>query len=321
MHARGGKLLQRGHHVERGRVAVGILATRERARPVPDLAAGHVGNQFKQGVGRRAQRDVVAQHVAQGLAAHFHRVRRAEHGDDLIDEAGIVGWKHTEGIADNIVDARGADIEIDMPRVLFRTGAIELAPRCETRLQRRLAAATGRAEVDGFDHGWRGRRGRGRANLDGELLQHARGFLAAGRAQIEPFLLLLEQRVGVIGAIVAALAAVLLRHGGHQLGRQRLRLGEFHSLVDRHGGIVPGRVVIAGEHGAGWRRQTRRFAAAQRRRAQPLRRERRREQAGQPRSLLGGERRAFGNEKNGRRDDRRAHGSVSAASFFRAASS
>jgi len=40
-------------------------------------------------------------------------------------------------------------------------------------------------------------------------------------------------------AIVAALAAILLRHRGHHPPPQRAAFGELHAVGDRHGLIVP----------------------------------------------------------------------------------
>ena len=50
-----------------------------------------------------------------------------------------------------------------------------------------------------------------------------------------------EDGVGVVRAIVAALAAILLRHRRHHAPPQRTSLGELHALLERHGRIVPGR--------------------------------------------------------------------------------
>ena len=53
-----------------------------------------------------------------------------------------------------------------------------------------------------------------------------------------------EQRVGIVLAVIAALAAILLRHRRHHPPRQRLAFGELHALGKRHGRIVPGRAVV-----------------------------------------------------------------------------
>ena len=73
-------------------------------------------------------------------------------------------------------------------------------------------------------------RGPGRRLLQ-QALEHAARLLAAGHAQVELRLAAGGdgRRVGL--AQVAALAAVLLRHGGEQAARQRLALGQLHALV------------------------------------------------------------------------------------------
>ena len=81
----------------------------------------------------------------------------------------------------------------------------------------------------------------------GEAFDDAEGFLAARSAEIEPLLLAKEDRVGVVGAAVAALAAILLRHRRHQARRERAILGQRHALVRGKRRIVPGRFVVAGE--------------------------------------------------------------------------
>jgi hypothetical protein len=111
------------------------------------------------------------------------------------------------------------------------------------------------------------------------------------------------------------LAAVLLRHGGHQARGERLALGERHALLGRKGRIVPGSLVVAGERRTGGRSgpERRRLAAAQRRDADRVGRERRREEARQPDALLGGERRVLRDHegRGGCRLD--AHASASSA--------
>ena len=49
-----------------------------------------------------------------------------------------------------------------------------------------------------------------------------------------------DDGVGVILAIVAALAAILLAHGRHETARQRPAFGELHALAKRHRRIMPG---------------------------------------------------------------------------------
>src|SRR4029077_8510444 len=63
-----------------------------------------------------------------------------------------------------------------------------------------------------------------------KLSEHARGFFAAGYAEIEPLFGFGEQRVRIVLAMVAALAAILLSHRRHQPPRQRLAVGKLHAL-------------------------------------------------------------------------------------------
>ena len=115
-----------------------------------------------------------------------------------------------------------------------------------TGLSRDVPAGTcgfsaGRRSVRRFRRG--GRRGRG-ADLGVQRLQHAGGFLAARHAQVQPLFFLAEQRIRIVLAVVAALAAVLLAHRRHHAAGQRPALGELHALGERHGLVVPGRAVV-----------------------------------------------------------------------------
>ena len=82
-----------------------------------------------------------------------------------------------------------------------------------------------------------------------QRLQHPGGFLAAGDAEIETRLGLAGDRLRIVVAIVAALAAILLRHRRHHAPAQRTAFGELHAVGNRHGLVVPRRfavVAIAG---------------------------------------------------------------------------
>src|SRR3989304_4772693 len=54
-----------------------------------------------------------------------------------------------------------------------------------------------------------------------QRLERARGFLAAGHAEIEPLFLPQENRVCIVLTIVSALSAILLAHGRHHATPQR----------------------------------------------------------------------------------------------------
>ena len=252
------------------------------------------------------------QHVAQGPAAHLGGVRRAEHGDGLVDEPEPVLGEDAEGIADRVVEPGFAEVELDVPDVLVRLRGVEPAAGEKDRLGRVFARASGRArrrcgrDRSGARLGrrFRGRRGLGLVQFLGKLLDQPRGFLAAGRAQVQALLFLQDDRVGVIGAVVAALAAILLRHRGHEARGERLARGERHALVERP---WPDR---AREPRRCWRApgrrrsdagdESRRLAAAQRRDADRVRRDGRRQEPREPGALFGGERRVLGDHEAGR---------------------
>ena len=201
-----------------------------------------------------------------------------------------------------------------MPGLLLRALRVELAPRQEGRLDRILARAAGLAGRGRGGVGDDGRRCRRGAlglrlvELLGELLDGAQSLLAAGDAQVEALLLLQEQRVGIVGAVVAALAAILLRHGGHEARRERPLGGHLHALVESEGGVVPGRVAVVGQ-----RRPVGGFAslaAGDGRRARRPRREEGREIARQPGALLERERGVLRDQRQGR-DSVHAHAAAS----------
>src|SRR5262249_60106058 len=93
-----GEFLQRRHHIERGRIAIRVLAGRQRPRLLALLPTGQEGEQFEQRVGRRRQRDVLDQALAQRLVLHLRGVGSAEQRDDLVHETEIVLGENAEGI-------------------------------------------------------------------------------------------------------------------------------------------------------------------------------------------------------------------------------
>ena len=70
-------------------------------------------------------------------------------------------------------------------------------------------------------------------------LEHPRGFLAAGYAKVQSLLLAGVNCARIIFAVVAALAAILLRHGCHHAPTQRLAIGKAHALGEWQGLVVP----------------------------------------------------------------------------------
>jgi hypothetical protein len=183
-----------------------------------------------------------------------------------------------------------------MPRLLLAPRRVEARAREEGGLDGVLAAIAQRPEfrlllVRSLAGAFRGGCGStGAAEFLVELLEHAHRLSAAGLAKVQALFALEEDGIGVVRAVVAALAAILLRHGGHQLLRLGLVLGEVHAVGDRHRRVVPGRVVVVGEPGTGGR------SLARREGGRPLDggAEQRGEVARQPGALVGAEGGALG---------------------------
>jgi hypothetical protein len=140
-----------------------------------------------------------------------------------------------------------------MPGFFFRAGLVEPAARQEGGVDGIVPGAAGRCGGRGFGRGlrrrrdgcrrWRRRSSRAAVEFLIKLLEHAGGLLASRHAQIQPLLGFGKQRVRVVFAVVAALAAILLRHRRHQPARQLFALGELHTVRQRHRRIVPRRIV------------------------------------------------------------------------------
>jgi hypothetical protein len=242
-----GKFLQRGKDVERGGIAVGIAAFGEQLGFGAPVTAGEIRNKLEQDVGRRRKRHAVGERVAQSTIRDGKVRRRVERGQHSIDQAGIVKGKDPEGIADDIIKIGADKIDVDVPGLLFRTRFVETPARQKSGDGRIVARAPG---------GWRcrrrgrlQRRGGGRRNrraieLGVELLEHAGRLFAARHAKVQPLLGFGDQRGRVVFAIVAALAAILLRHRRHHSPRQRPAVRKLHAFGERHGGIVPRGAII-----------------------------------------------------------------------------
>ncbi len=167
-----------------------------------------------------------------------------------------------------------------------------------------------------------GGRGHGRVELGSQALDQPRGLLAAGGAQVQPFLIAEEDRVGVVGAGVAALAAVLLRHGGHQTRRERPASRHAHALGGRDRRVVPGCLVVGGQHRAvrdhrGARQAEPGLPGLQQCLGRRDRPERRCEEARKPHALLLRERRRLGHEVQAGNGNRSRHATTSAAARAR----
>ncbi len=172
--------------------------------------------------------------------------RCAERCDHRIHHVRIVGGEYAESIAHRVVEAAFGQIEFDMPGLLLGTGLIE--PRARDEGSERWVVARAAALIGGFGGGLVRRfyhRGSS-TDLSLERLKHPGGFLTAGYAEVGSLFRLTENRLGVVLAVVAALAAILLAHGGHQFAAHRPAFSELHAFGDRHGGVVPGsRPVVA----------------------------------------------------------------------------
>src|SRR4029077_1888716 len=103
------------------------------------FAARKVGEQLEQHVRRRAKRDTIEQYVAQAAAADRKISRGAERRYHGIDERGMIGREHAEGVAPAIVDARPRRVELNVPGFLLRTRLVQPGARQENRLRRILA--------------------------------------------------------------------------------------------------------------------------------------------------------------------------------------
>lgn len=321
MRPRARKLLERRHDIERGGVTIGILALCQRPRLLALRAAGDEGDQLEQRVGRRRQRDVVDQHFAQRLAVDLGGVGGAEQRDDLIDEADLVACEHAKTIADDIVELALGEIELDVIGLFLRLPLVEQAPRQERRRDRIVARAAGLG--DRHRHGRRrhrihlvGRLGRRRlVQLLVQRLQHPRGFLAAGDAEIEPCFATARDRLRIVVAIVAALPAILLRHRGHHLAAHGTAFGELHPVRNRHGLVVPWRftvVAVTGLHDGG--------TLLRRQRRGHIRRQQPGKEAVEPGALRVGERRAGGNDVEFRRGRDLVHADTCASASLRSVS-
>ena len=258
------------------------------------------------------------QHLAQRLAADFGGVRCAEQGDDLIDMAEIVAGENAEGIADDIVEAAAAEIEIDVPGFLFRSRLVEQAARHECRRDRIVARTAGLRGDRRRRCGRRERRARrGRRRLLQFLvqrLQHPGGFLAAGDAEIETRFRLAGDRLGIVVAVVAALAAILLRHRRHHAPPQRAAFGELHAIGNRHGLVVPRRFAVVAI--AGGPCSTAAPCSADKRR-RTVGRQQPGKEAVQPGALRFGKRRARRNDFEFRRRRHLVHVEASASASLR----
>jgi hypothetical protein len=142
-----GEFVQRCQHVERCGIAIGIFAGRKALGLLPPIAAGQVGDEFEQHVGRRRKRDAVGEFLAEGAVADRKVLRHVECRQHARDEIMIVGRENAEGIADDIIEIGASEIDVDMPGFFFRTGLVEPAAREEGGVHGIVAGAAGRSGV------------------------------------------------------------------------------------------------------------------------------------------------------------------------------
>ena len=207
-------------------------------------------DELEQHVGRRRQRCAAGELFAQRSIADRKIRRRVDRGDHRLHQIRIVGGNYAEGIARRRNRDRCRRDRYRYAKFPFASlacssaGATGTSQRPDCRAIGRAARPV-RAPARGIAAGRRAGSARRRAlKLGIKLLEHASGFLAARHAKIETLLRLREQSRRIVLAIVAALAAILLRHRRHQPARQRPPLGERHAIRQRHRRIVPGCAVV-----------------------------------------------------------------------------
>ena len=183
-----------------------------------------------------------------------------------------------------------------MTRIFLRATFVEARRRTEHRLDRKIPAV---AVLSRLLHrlclfrrrGHRGRHGSCRHLLQ-QPLQHAARFLAAWHTEVEFDLGPRRDGCRVALAQIAALPAVLLRHGREQLALQGAPLGQLHALVDGHGRIVPGRLAVIAVAGQGLRCGIRQVAGQRRDAGFGVQRQQAGKEAVEPGALLHREGRA-----------------------------
>ena len=111
--------MQGREHVEDAAVAVRVLTGGKPPRLLLALAAGEIGDELEQHVGRRRQRYAIGQHLAQHAAGDGKFRRRIERSEHRGDQIGIVGGKYAEAIADDVVEIASREIDIDVPGFLL----------------------------------------------------------------------------------------------------------------------------------------------------------------------------------------------------------
>ncbi len=215
--------------------------------------------------------------AARGVDIRENRVHRAR----------VVLGIDAHGVAGLVLDAGVAKVDHHMAGILARALGIERRARLELGHVRVVAGAQRRFFLRlGLRFGrvlLFGRAALGRFLFGHQLLEFAFGFLRARHTAVQ--VLAFESDGFCIGlAQIAALPAVELGHGGHELALVGLAFRQLHALFHFHARIVPGEGFL-GFAAALLGAAERAFPAGQRG-----------DQAVEPFALLGFERRVLGNQ-------------------------
>ena len=118
----------------------GSSPARERLGLLPPLAAGDVGDQLEQHVGRGAERDAVGQNLAQacGRRSGSRPARRCA-AITASTSAGSLRRKDAEAVADGVIEAASRRDRTRYARSLLRARLVEPRARDERRLDRMVA--------------------------------------------------------------------------------------------------------------------------------------------------------------------------------------
>ena len=246
---------QRGHHRGKGhqeveQVGVGQLgrplAARQRLQLQRLLAVEGAGGQEHHAlVAGAGDVDLAQKHLAQrqGLAVEGHHLLAGgadaiEHG---LHELRVLAGEHAQAVARLVGEVGGRQVEHDVAHVLARAGTVE-----------RIGVDQGgkRGPIARADRG-RGLRRRSRRRAGAlrfqrgqKLLQLALGLLAARHAAAHVGLGARPHGLGIGLAEIAALAAIELGHGGHELALGLALLGKLQPLGHRQRRVVPGEVLV-----------------------------------------------------------------------------
>ena len=247
-----GKFFQRSEDVQRCGIAIGILAGRERLRLLPFLATGEIGDQLEQRVRRGAEREGVREHVTERSVADAVVGRCTERGDHRSNERRIVRADTPRTSCRPCSRSRSPSDRSRRATSLSPIPACSSACAKGTRPRRRAnsrvtpaaGATTGAIFAAGAAAG-------APSSSSYSVFSMRAVSLPPGTQRFRRASFSREQHIRIVGAIVAALAAILLRHRGHHPATQRTPFGELHAFGKRDRLIVPWRVAIVFGRGRG----------------------------------------------------------------------